>query len=65
MGKMRVDELQHYFESLMPHKSKAHEKFYADAWCPPEGAKAAEVQGPSASSEKVTLATNNASDPMC
>lgn len=34
IGKMRVDELHHYFQSLMPNKSTAYEKFYAEAWDP-------------------------------
>lgn len=62
MGKMRVDELHHYFESLMPAKSGAFERFYADAWKAPEGACGGSK--PAASSEKVKLATNDASDSM-
>lgn len=34
MGKMRVDELHNYFQSLMPNKSTMYEKFYAKAWDP-------------------------------
>ena len=34
MGKMRVDELHHYFQSLMPNQSTAYEKFYEKAWDP-------------------------------
>jgi len=64
MGKMRVDELHYYFQSLMPAKSGAFERFYADAWQAPEGAAACGGSQPAASSEKVKLATNNASDPM-
>lgn len=38
MGKMRVDELHYHFQTLMPAKSGAFERFYADAWKAPEGA---------------------------
>jgi len=64
MGKMRVDELHFYFQTLMPNKSSAFEKFYADAWKVPEGAAACGGSQPAASSEKVKLASNDASDPM-
>ena len=64
MGKMRVDELHHYFQSLMPAKSRAFERFYAEAWKVPEGGACAGHGQPAASSEKVKLATNNVSDPM-
>lgn len=64
MGKMRVDELHYYFQSLMPAKSGAFERFYADAWKVPEGASACGGSQPAGSSEKVKLATNDASDPM-
>ena len=64
MGKMRVDELHYYFQSLMPAKSGAFERFYADAWKLPEGASACGGSQPAGSSEKVKLATNDASDPM-
>jgi len=64
MGKMRVDELHFYFQTLMPNKSTAFEKFYADAWKVPEGAVACGGSQPKASSEKVKLASNDASDPM-
>ena len=37
MGKMRVDELHYYLQSLLPAKSGAFERFYADAWKAPEG----------------------------
>jgi hypothetical protein len=34
MGKMRVDKLHAYFQSLLPEKSNAHNKFYENAWDP-------------------------------
>lgn len=34
MGKMRVDKLHEYFQSLMPKNSNAYEKFYEKAWDP-------------------------------
>ena len=64
MGKMRIDELNYYFQSLMPAKSNAFEEFYAEAWTLPEGAGACGGSQAKGSSEKVKLATENASDPM-
>jgi hypothetical protein len=40
IGKMRIDELHAYFQSLIPAKSNAFEKFYEKAWKPPAGAAA-------------------------
>ena len=34
MGKFRVDQLHHHFQSLMPKKSKAYQKFYSNMWDP-------------------------------
>jgi hypothetical protein len=34
MGKMRIDKLHEYFQSLMPNKSRMYEQFYEKAWNP-------------------------------
>jgi threonyl-tRNA synthetase len=34
VGKMRVDQLHEYFQTLMPGKSNKYEEFYAKAWDP-------------------------------
>ena len=34
LGKMRIDKLHEYFQSLLPSKSKTYEKFYEKAWDP-------------------------------
>lgn len=34
LGKMRIDKLHEYFQSLMPAKSKAYSAFYEKAWDP-------------------------------
>lgn len=34
LGKMRVDKLHEYFQSLLPKKSKAYKAFYEKAWDP-------------------------------
>ena len=34
MGKMKLDELNEYFKSLLPQNSKRYEQFYAEAWDP-------------------------------
>ena len=34
LGKMRVDELHHYFTSLLPQHSTQYQKFYQEAWNP-------------------------------
>jgi translation elongation factor EF-1beta/glutathione S-transferase len=36
LGKMRVDKLHEYFQSLIPKPSNAHEVFYSKAWDPAE-----------------------------
>ena len=67
MGKMRVDELHYYLQSLLPAKSGAFERFYADAWKAPEGAVPCGAHGgaqAAASGGKVKLVCNSASDPM-
>jgi len=33
-GKMRIDELHDYFQSILPSKSNMYEKFYEKAWDP-------------------------------
>lgn len=34
MGKMKLDDLNEYFKSLLPQNSSMYEKFYAEAWDP-------------------------------
>jgi hypothetical protein len=34
MGKMRIDKLHEYFQSLYPNKSNKYEEFYAKVWDP-------------------------------
>lgn len=34
---MRVDELNEWFKSKLPPKSKKYERMYAKAWQPPAG----------------------------
>ena len=34
MGKMRIDQLDEHFQSLLPKNSKKYEEFYAKAWDP-------------------------------
>ena len=36
LGKMRIDKLHEYFQSLLPAKSDAYKKFYENEWDPAE-----------------------------
>lgn len=56
MGKMRLDQLHEYFQTLMPGKSNKYEEFYAKAWDPSVFSTATcGDHGGACSHEKVTL----------
>jgi len=69
MGKMRIDELNHYFESLMPKKASMYDEFYRKAWNPADfGGEVKEqpAQGaPKAAPAKVDGLKVNVSSKLC
>ena len=64
MGKMRIDKLHEYFQSLMPSKSRMYEQFYEKAWDPvnfvDESQTLHDMQG---EKEKCVIVTNHVNCP--
>lgn len=58
LGKMRIDKLHEYFQSLLPEKSKAYKSFYEGAWDPANFVEAAVSASKQGEKEKCKLYVN-------